>query len=117
MIYVAGMCALGVTSLVALALLCRYPRLWLMSLGVLATAASIVLYLPVRAVFHAPSGLGDGFGIIAESLLFASLVGPVHLGLFLILVGLVMEEAKQRVRDTKTHDKAITEGNPKMPNP
>jgi hypothetical protein len=108
-VFYAGMCGLGVTSLVALAALCRYPRLWLSSLGVLATAAGIVFYIPVRTVFHTPSSfdpVGDPFGIFAECLVVATYVGLLHLGLFLVLIGSVVEERKRRASVTSPEDEA-----------
>jgi hypothetical protein len=102
--FVAGMCLLGVSSLVALAALWRYPRLWLTSLCVLGTAAGIMLYLPVREAFHRPSATEpavDGFGIFAEFLIVGGWLGIFHLGLFLILIGLLVEEAKRRAERTK----------------
>ena len=95
--FIAGMCVLAATSLAAIVLLLRHPRLWLLSLGVLATAAGLVLYLPIRTAFDA-NGDEFGFGIFIEFLTIAAFVGLLHLGLFLILVGSAIEEANHKGR-------------------
>jgi hypothetical protein len=99
----------GLTSIVTLVVLCRYPRLWWVGMGPLATAAFIVLYLPVRVAFHEPSSFdsqGDAFGLAAEFLMVAGLVGLLHLLLFLVLLVAAIE----------AHDRALTQkegsGNP-----
>jgi hypothetical protein len=92
----------GLTSLVTLVVLCRYPRLWWVGLGPLATAAFVVLYLPVRGAFHRPSSFdsqGDAIGLAAEFLMVAGLVGLLHHGLFLVLLVAAIE----------AHDRALTQ--------
>jgi hypothetical protein len=77
---------LGANSLVAVVMLWRYPRLWGPCIGVLATAAGIVLFLPIRLAFHVPSSEFDGFDIAAEFMLIAGILGLIHIGSVFILV-------------------------------
>jgi hypothetical protein len=103
MIVVAGIVLLGVTSLIALVALCRYPRLWLRSLGVLATAAGIVFYLPIRVAFLARSSLDpfDAIEFFAEILGVVTFLGLLHLALFGVLMRSVVESRK-RAESLKT---------------
>ena len=96
-VLVAGMCFLAFTLLFTLCAFASNPRQWLLCLGVLATAAGIILYVPVRIALSDPSSYDpswDGYAILGELLVVAGVVGPLHAGLFLILIGRVMEEAK-----------------------
>jgi hypothetical protein len=96
---IALLCAiLAPTSLIAVAAWFRYPRVWWMSLCALATAAGIVLYLPIRTAFDPPGEI-FGFLIVFEFLIFGSLLGVVHmasiLAIVLLVVGEINEERKR----------------------
>lgn len=81
---------LGPTVAIALYALWRQPQLWWASVGVLATGAVILLFLPVRSALHKPSGydpVGDGFGIAIEFFAVLLTVGSLHLVFFGVLVG------------------------------
>ena len=91
-------CVLTVSSAVAVVALCRYPRLWLWSFGVLATATVIVLLPWILGTQFKPSGSEDyafNFGFFFVCLYSAAYVGVFHLGFFLILIGSLIEERKR----------------------
>ena len=71
---------LALTSLMAVVMWWRYPRLWPPCIGVLLTAACIAVYLPIRIA----SGELDGF--IFEVIMFGGVLGVVHFGSVLIIV-------------------------------
>jgi hypothetical protein len=94
---VIWLCWFGGASLYALGVLACRPRLWLLSLAVLATSAALVLYLPVRGHLHTPSSMdanADGIGIFLEFVAVVVFVGPFHLGFLLMLVGWHIQERK-----------------------
>jgi hypothetical protein len=78
-------CMFGPSSLIAIVMWWREPRLWWACLGILATATGVVLYLPVRVAFYTPSSEFDGLGIFAEFMVFSGLAAVVHLGLLLAI--------------------------------
>lgn len=106
---VAGMCLLGITSIVAVVTLWCHPRQWRSCLGVWVTAAVMVLYLPVRVAYHTPSSfdpVGDGFGIFAEFLGVGGVSALGHLFFVLGIVATWLDEFQARAKAARRDDQA-----------
>jgi hypothetical protein len=80
-------CYLAATSVFAVAVLFRCPRLWALGLAVLTAAAILILFPFVWAFLHKPSSEFDGFLEFAYFLPILFVLGSIHLGLVLILLG------------------------------
>ena len=90
------MCAFGPSSLIAIVTWWRQPRLRWACLGILTTAAGVVLYLPIRFGLHTPTNEFDGFGIWFEFLVFGGFAVVVHLGLLFAISLLSIEKILER---------------------
>jgi putative flippase GtrA len=88
-------CYLAVTSLFAVGVLFRYPRLWALCLAVLTAAAILILFPFVWGFLHEPSSEFDGFLEFAYFLPILFVLGPIHLGLVLIVLGSVIKGRKR----------------------
>jgi hypothetical protein len=107
-------CVFGPTSLVAILAWWWNPRLRWASIGVLASGAGIVLFLPIRTAFHTPSGAGfDGFGghgcldgmeIWAEFLIVGGYLCVVHLGAMFAIILLWIEILMERWKARRKHE-------------
>ena len=82
---------LGPTSFLAIVAWWCEPRECWASIGMLVTAAGIVLYLPIRVAIRPPSGEMEGWGLLLEFLFIGGFLWVVHLG-FLLAIGLLLTE-------------------------
>jgi hypothetical protein len=77
----------------------------------LTSGAGILLYLPIRIAFHAPSGfdsIGDGFGIVFEFMMIGGFLAIVHIAslaaMGLLIVETLLERRKSRVSNEVSSD-------------